>query len=87
MNLKNFEEYFDTKTMDYSGDILWEVLETDFGYQNKAVKITLIGFDREKIKLQKTHDEYKYNIILEVFEDFARKFPKNKLEFRKGDKE
>ena len=77
-----YEEYFDTKTMDYSGDILWEVLETDIGFHEKYIDIILVNFDKEKIKLHESYDDYKYNIIIEVFEDFVHKYPNNILEFR-----
>ena len=44
-----------------------------------------INFDKEKIKLQKNFDDYKYNLIIEVFEEFVEEYPNNKLEFRMED--
>ncbi len=76
------EDYFDTSDFSLSGDILWECLQCDFGYKKIPIKIVLVNFDREKIRSQKNFDDYKYNIIIEVFEDFVKEFPNNKLEFK-----
>ncbi len=63
----------------YSADLLWEFL----GYCDEDFnKYVFIGFDKEKIKEQKNYDDYKYNIAINVFEDFVQEYPNNILEFR-----
>ena len=32
-------------------------------------------------KGQKNYEDYKWNLIFEVFEEFVKKYPNNKLEF------
>ncbi len=76
------EDYFDTSNYEYDPNILWECLECDFGFTKNSINIVLLNFDKEKIKLQKTYDDYEYNLVLEIFEEFVEKYPNNKLEFR-----
>jgi len=80
--IAKIEDYFDSSNLEYSPDILWECLECDFGYSQKSIKIILLNFDKEKIVLQKNYDDYEYSLIIEVFEDFVKKYPNNQLEFR-----
>ena len=53
---------------------------------NDNIKYIFVNFDKEKIALQKNYDDYQFQIIIEIFEDFVEKFPNNKLEY-KMDKE
>ena len=39
------------------------------------------NFDLEKIKTEKLYDNYEYNLIIEVFQDFVKEYPNNTLEF------
>ncbi len=70
------------KDLGYSADILNEFLWYCHDDSNKYI---FINFDKEKIKLQKNFDDYKYNLIIEVFEEFVEEYPNNKLEFRMED--
>lgn len=63
----------------YSGDLLWEFLGYCYDDSNKYI---FIGFDKDDIKKERNYDDYKYNIVIEVFEDFVKKYPNNALEFR-----
>ncbi len=63
----------------YSADTLNEFL---WYYHNDNLKFVFINFDKEKIALQKNYDDYEYNIVIEVFEEFVEKYPNNDLEFR-----
>lgn len=69
----------DYKRLCCSADILQEFLW--YCHKDNA-KYIFINFDKEEIKLQKNFDDYKYNIIIEVFEDFVKEYPNNKLEFK-----
>lgn len=82
MGCDKVKDYFDTKTFNYNPNILWECLLCDFAYMNKFITIIFINFDREEIKLQKNFDDYQYEMVLEIFEDFVKEYPNNKLEFR-----
>ena len=63
-----------------------DTLEEFLWYCNKDNnKYIFVNFDKEKIAQQKNFDDYKYNIIIEVFEDFVKDYPNNKLEFRMED--
>ena len=74
-------DYYDTKTFDFSPDILWEYLLCEFQYSHHDIKIILKNFDLDEIRKQKTFENYKLNLIIETFEDFVEKYPNNKLEF------
>lgn len=80
MDGKRFDDFdYCKNTLGYNADILDEFL---WYCHNDNIKYIFINFDREKIKQPKTYNDYKYNIIMEVFEDFVKQFPNNKLEFR-----
>ncbi len=66
-----------------NGDILWEFLEYCCDDGNQYI---FVNFDKNKIKEQKNFDDYKYNIVIEVFEMFAEKFPNNSVEFKMDEK-
>lgn len=76
---KNMPDWEDYDNLGYSGDMLNEFLWYCHKDNNKYI---FIGFDKDKIKLQKNYDDYKYNIVIEVFENFVKEYPNNKLEFR-----
>ena len=63
----------------YSGDTLYEFL---LYYYEDNIKYIFLNFNREKINLQKNFDDYKTNIIIKAFEDFVKRYPNNKIEFR-----
>jgi len=72
-------DWEDYKDLCYNADGLNEFL---WYCHNDNIKYIFVNFDKEKIKLQKTYDDYEYNLVLEVFEEFVEKYPNNKLEFR-----
>ncbi len=72
-------EFEDCEDLHYSADRLWEFL---MGYYDEAIKYIFLNFDKEKIKEEKNYNDYKYKMILEIFEEFTQKYPNNKLEFK-----
>ncbi len=76
---ENHDFDFCSDTLGCSADILNEFL---WYYHNDNIKYIFVDFDKEKIALKKNYDDYKYNLIIEVFEEFVAEFPNNKLEFR-----
>ncbi len=76
------QDYYDTSCFDFNPDILWEFLLCSYAFTKIDIKIVLVGFAREKIKEEKNYNDYEYNMILNVFEDFVKEYPNNKLEFR-----
>lgn len=78
------EDYYDISNFDYDSNCLFENLM--YGFDNiRDNKFIFLNFDKQKIALQKNFDDYKYNIIIEVFEDFVKNYPNNQLEFRMED--
>jgi len=69
----------DYEDLNYSSDLLNEFL---WYCNDDNLHIILLNFDREKIATPQNYDDYKYNLILEVFEDFVKKYPNNTLEYR-----
>ena len=80
-NSINIKDYFDSSNYDYNPNILWECLCCDYGFASNNIKLICLNFNKEKIALQKNFNDYNFNIILEVFNDFVQKFPNNQLEF------
>ncbi len=72
----DWEEY---DNLHYSADALNEFLWYCRTQNNKYI---FVNFDKVQIKLQRSYDNYEYNIILTVFERFVKDYPNNQLEFR-----
>ena len=83
LNGKGFLDWEDYENLNYSADMLNEFLWYN---QNKNIKYIFIGFDLEKIKQEKTFDDYKYKLIFEVFEYFITKYPNNSMEIIKEER-
>ena len=75
---KNTIDWEDCKDLFFSSDSLDEFLWYN---HDKNIKFTFVNFDKEIIKLQKKFDDFKYNIVIEIFEDFVKEYPNNQLEF------
>lgn len=69
----------DCKDLGYNGNLLGEFL---WYCQNDNIKYIFINFDKKKIELQRSFNDYHYNIIINYFESFVEKYPNNQLEFR-----
>ncbi len=80
---KEIPDWEDYDALHYNADLLDEFL---WYCHNDNIKYIFVNFDKEKIALQKNYDDYQFQIIIEIFEDFVEKFPNNKLEY-KMDKE
>ena len=76
---KHMVDWEDHQDLNYNADFLDEFL---WYCHNDNIKYIFLNFDKNKIKLQKNFNDYKYNIIFEVFERFIKEYPNNKLEFR-----
>lgn len=62
----------------YNADLLNEFL----WYCHKdGVHYIFKNFDKEKISLEKTYDDFEYNIIIRIFERFGKEYQNNKVEF------
>lgn len=55
-------------------EFLWYVSENN-------TEFVMVNFDTDKIKEQKTYDDYEWNIILTVLKRFVYEHPNNKLTF------
>ena len=76
---KRIPDWEDYNNMHYSADMLNEFL---WYVNDRNTEFVMVNFDINKIKEQKTLDNYKWNIILEVLEDFVKDYPNNKLTFK-----
>ncbi len=72
----------DYEYLHYHADILNEFL---WYCHNDNIHIIFLNFDKEKIAASKKYDDYEYNLILEVFEEFVKKYPNNSLEYKNKD--
>ena len=79
--IDGIEDYYNISNYDYDPNCLYE--DMMFGLDNSLnYKFTFVNFDKEKIDLQKTYDDYEYSIIIKIFEEFVKKYPNNSLEFK-----
>lgn len=78
--VNGLEDYYNIHNYDYDPHCLDEDLEYGFD-NNKQCLFIFKNFDKDKIKLQKNYDDYEYSMIIEIFENFVKKHPNNKLEF------
>lgn len=78
-NLSDWEDYDD---LHYNAGLLDEFL---WYYHNDSIKYVFKNFDKVKIQQQKNYDNYEYNLIIEIFEDFVKEYPNNQLEFKMED--
>ena len=78
LNGKNIIDWENYPDLDYFAGMLDEFM---WYCSERSIKYIFKNFDRAKIKLQKNYDDYEYNMIIEIFENFVKKHPNNKLEF------
>ncbi len=76
------QDWEDYENLCYSADGLVEFL---WYYHNDSIKYIFKNFDKVKIQQQKNYDNYEYNLIIEIFEDFVKEYPNNQLEFKMED--
>lgn len=77
LNGKDFLDWEDYENLHYNADMLNEFL----WYNNdKDLKFIFVGFDLEKIKQEKTYDDYEWRLIFEVVEYFVKEYPNNTME-------
>ena len=81
MDAIKIDDYFDSSNFEYNTNILWEFLCCEFGYLKKYIKIMLKNFNIDQLKTDKKYDDYCFNIVIEIFQEFIKEFPNNKLEF------
>ena len=92
--LNSYKDFFEKlyEDMDGKNMIDWEKFEY-LGYdadnlnefmwycQDRSIDYIFKNFDLERINNYKNYEDYKWNLIFEVFEEFVKEFPNNKLEF------
>ncbi len=76
---KSFGDWQAYENLNYNASMLDEFL----WYNNdKRVKFVFVCFDLEKIKQEKTYDDYEYGIIFKVFNDTVRAYSNFTMEIR-----
>ena len=79
LNGKSMPDWEDYVNLGYNAGLLDEFL---WYCHNNNIHYIFVGFDKKEIALEKTYDDYEYNMIIHAFEDFVNKYPNNELEFR-----
>lgn len=80
---KSIPDWEDYPDLHYNAGLLNEFL---WYSHNDNIKYIFLNFDKEKIVMQKNYDDYEYNIVIKVFERFAKQYPNNVVEFRMEEK-
>lgn len=75
-HMVDWEEY---DNIHYNADMLNEFL---WYVSDINTEFVMMNFDIDRIKEQKTYDNYEWNILLEVLQDFVKDYPNNKLTFK-----
>ena len=78
MDGKNMIDWEDFDYLGYNTDNLNEFL---WYCHDRNINYIFKNFDLEKIKNYKNYENYKWNLIFELFEEFVKEHPNNKLEF------
>lgn len=99
-NYKSYKDFYTQiyKELDGAHTIDWEDYEdlhfnADFldeflwYKEEENIKYIFLNFDKEKIKLQKNYNDYEFNLILEIFEEFVNEYPNNSMEYRFDEEE
>ena len=81
---KSIPDWQDCEDLHYHADHLVEFL---WYCHNDNTKYIFLNFDKEKIKLQKSYNDYEFNLILEIFEEFVNEYPNNSMEYRFDEEE
>ena len=80
---KSFGDWKAYENLNYNPNMLDEFLWYN---DDKNIKYVFIGFDLEKIKQEKTYDDYEWKLIFEVVSDFVKEYPNNAIEIIKEEK-
>ena len=83
LNGKGFLDWEDYEDLHYDADMLSEFLWYN---HDKNIKYIFIGLDLDKIKQEKTYDDYQWRLIIEVISDFVKEYPNNTMEIIKEEK-
>jgi len=78
LNSKRFSDWEDEKDLGYNGNLLGEFLWYCSEDSNTYV---FLNFYKEKMKPEKNHEDYEWNIIFNYFNDLAKEHPNNKVVF------
>lgn len=78
LDAKNDLNCLEPEDLGFNSNHLYEFLRD---FHNECYKYVFIGFNLEKIRNYKNYENYQWDIIIKVFEDFVKKYPNNKLEF------
>ena len=78
LNGKSIPDREDCENLEYDANMLDEFL---WYCQDRNIHFIFKNFDLDKIKNYKNYENYQWNIILEVIQDFVKKYPNNQLEF------
>ena len=65
---------------DFLNEFLW------YNYTDD-LRFIFIGYDREGVKNYKTIEDYKWNLIFEVVEEFCERYPNNTVEYRESEED
>lgn len=80
LNGKGYIDWEQYDNLHYNADMLNEFLW--YAHNLVNTEFVMMNFDIDRIKEQKTYDNYEWNIILEVLQDFVKDYPNNKLTFK-----
>ncbi len=76
---KTYIDWAEYENLNYFADMLNEFLW--YVHNEQDTEFVMVNFDLDKIKNQKTYDNYEWEIILKVLHRFVTEYPSNKLTF------
>ena len=75
VNRSDMEDY---PNLGYNADLLNEFL---WGFQDDNLLFVMKNFDLDKIKEQKSYEDYEWGLIFQVLNRFVTNYPNNKMIF------
>ena len=76
LEAKKNENWADYENLHYNADLLNEFL---WNCQDDNLLFIMKNFDLDKIKEQKSYENYEWNLIFKVLNRFVIKYPNNKM--------
>lgn len=55
--------------------------------EEESIRYVFFNFDIDRIKKQKSYNDYEFNLILKIFERFVKEYPNNSMEYRFDEEE
>lgn len=78
LGMEHLDDLKEFENLNYSADLLNEYL---WYHHRDGLHFVFIGFDLEKIKTRRPYENYMWELIFEVVNDWVKEYPNNTVEY------